>query len=261
MSWRPPILTRLALGIGLLGVAAITLAQTYGLGDQVLSLGFGAFHPPQSDVTFHNGTDGYLYSSGGAVYETAVVLPEGAVITQICVYANVTDAAQNVSASLDQSRLLAGGQGPPQWGIIASATDDVPIGYGVVCSDLSYEVHNLVGGYNVAYDIYVNANGTSGFGGVRLTWHRQVSLPPATPSFADVQPGDFGFQQIEALVASGVTGGCGGGNFSRTPTSLARRWRSFSPKRSDSTGPTEPEGSVLIWAGQRSGPRIHERRD
>jgi hypothetical protein len=40
-----------------------------------------------------------------------------------------------------------------------------------------------------------------------------VSDPPATPTFADVPSNVFGYSQIEALAASGVTGGCGSGNF------------------------------------------------
>ena len=41
----------------------------------------------------------------------------------------------------------------------------------------------------------------------------QVSPAPATPTFNDVPTDDPGFQFIEALAASGITGGCGGGNF------------------------------------------------
>ena len=51
------------------------------------------------------------------------------------------------------------------------------------------------------------------FGWVEIWWRRSVKPAPATATFADVQPGDFGFQFIEALAASGVTGGCGGGNY------------------------------------------------
>jgi len=39
-----------------------------------------------------------------------------------------------------------------------------------------------------------------------------VSPAPATATFADVPVGAFGFQHIEALVVSGITAGCGGGN-------------------------------------------------
>ena len=40
-----------------------------------------------------------------------------------------------------------------------------------------------------------------------------VSPPPATPTFGDVPTGHPYFQFVEALVKSGVTGGCGGGNY------------------------------------------------
>ena len=213
MNNRSRVLARLALCVVSFVVADGVFAQSYGLGDQVLFLGHAAFRGQTSGVNFAMASDGYLYAGSGATYVASLVLPEGALITQMCVYANVNDAAQNVSVALNTSRLLAGGQSGQQWGSYENANDDVPIGYGVVCSDFLYEFHDFEQGYNVAHDLYVNAHGTSGFGGIRLTWHRQVSLPPVSPTFADVQPGDFGYQQIEALVASGITGGCGGGNY------------------------------------------------
>jgi hypothetical protein len=51
------------------------------------------------------------------------------------------------------------------------------------------------------------------FGWFEIRWRRTVSTAPATPTFTDVQPGDFGYQFIEALVASGITAGCGGGKY------------------------------------------------
>jgi len=45
-------------------------------------------------------------------------------------------------------------------------------------------------------------------------WYRlQISPAPATATFNDVPVGAFGFQHVEALYASGITAGCGGGNF------------------------------------------------
>lgn len=46
-----------------------------------------------------------------------------------------------------------------------------------------------------------------------VLWHRRVSPAPATATYADVPPGHPYFQFIEALAKSGITGGCGGGNF------------------------------------------------
>jgi hypothetical protein len=48
------------------------------------------------------------------------------------------------------------------------------------------------------------------FGWVEIWWHRVVSLPPASASFNDVPTGHPFFQYVEALKASGVTGGCSG---------------------------------------------------
>lgn len=51
------------------------------------------------------------------------------------------------------------------------------------------------------------------FAWVEVHWHRTVSPPPVSPSFADVPPGDPFYQFIEAIHAAGITAGCGGGNF------------------------------------------------
>jgi hypothetical protein len=46
------------------------------------------------------------------------------------------------------------------------------------------------------------------FGWVEVWWRRSVSPPPATASFNDVPPSHPYFQYVEALKASGITGGC-----------------------------------------------------
>ncbi len=48
---------------------------------------------------------------------------------------------------------------------------------------------------------------------VRAEWRRQLSPAPATATFADVQTGHPFFQYVEALADSGITAGCGGGNY------------------------------------------------
>jgi len=51
------------------------------------------------------------------------------------------------------------------------------------------------------------------FGAIEVWWHRRVSDAPAVATFGDVPTSHPFFQFIEALAASGITGGCGGGNF------------------------------------------------
>ena len=50
-------------------------------------------------------------------------------------------------------------------------------------------------------------------GWVEVWWKRSVNSPPASPSFNDVPMSHPFFQFIEALYASGITGGCGTGNY------------------------------------------------
>jgi len=68
------------------------------------------------------------------------------------------------------------------------------------------------------------------FKGVRVIWHRQVSPAPATATFPDVPTSDPGFQYIEALVASGITAGCGGGNYCPDATLTRRQMAVFLSK-------------------------------
>ena len=66
---------------------------------------------------------------------------------------------------------------------------------------------------------------------VEVWWRRTVSPAPDTPSFADVPTGDSGYQFIEALRASGITGGCGDGtNFCPNGTLTRRQMAIFLSK-------------------------------
>jgi hypothetical protein len=48
---------------------------------------------------------------------------------------------------------------------------------------------------------------------VKVTWRRQVTPSPAVATFSDVPTAHPFFRFIEALAASGITAGCGGGQF------------------------------------------------
>lgn len=54
---------------------------------------------------------------------------------------------------------------------------------------------------------------TTRLGNFRIKYHLQVSPSPATATFGDVPTGHLFFQHIEALAASEITAGCGGGNY------------------------------------------------
>jgi len=72
-------------------------------------------------------------------------------------------------------------------------------------------VDNLTNTYILI--VGLDALDTTSFLSVLVSYQLQVSPAPAVATFADVPVGAFAFQHIEALAASGITAGCGGGNF------------------------------------------------
>lgn len=198
-------------------------AQNHGTNDQILSidamsfLGFGADAFPNND--------GYLYklNEGDLDAVAPLGLSNGAVITQICMYARNETPGYFVRLSLEAVKLVVSGQSPP--GVVTiPGTELVTLfhrGYGEVCTEpLSYEVHETadVDGDAipelVAYRLHAFVpDGPFALGGARITWHRQVSLPPAAATFPDVPTGHPFFQYVEALYAAGITAGYGNGSF------------------------------------------------
>ena len=92
---------------------------------------------------------------------------------------------------------------------------DLFTGYVRACTaPFSYVLSDSTGsGEHISHEIFVAISVGSSLGGIRISWRRQVSPPPGTPTFGDVPPSDAAFPFIEALVASGITAGCGSGNY------------------------------------------------
>jgi len=213
----------LLLAVAFLGIGAFRLdAQSYGLPDQVLTidassfLGFGAEAITESS--------GYLIkqNAGELQLYAPLQLPDGAVITRLCLYARNEDVSNVVNVSLQAVKLASPGHAPGVVSIPGTlALADFHNGYGEVCTNpISYEFHETadVDGDQapelVAHRLRAFVPfGAFALGGVRITWHRQVSAPPATATFPDVPTSHLFFQHVEALYAAGITAGYGNGNF------------------------------------------------
>ncbi len=63
------------------------------------------------------------------------------------------------------------------------------------------------------YHLRVDVAGDTSFSGCFVFWTRQIPPAPGSATFSDVPVGSIFFQFVEALYASGITAGCGGGNF------------------------------------------------
>ena len=85
------------------------------------------------------------------------------------------------------------------------------------CSFVSDNTLNLrIDNYHKIYALslaFGAADGSVALGGAIVSYQLETSPGPATPTFADVPKTDAAYQFIEAVYASGITAGCGGGKF------------------------------------------------
>jgi hypothetical protein len=199
-------------------------AQSYGLEEQVLTIGAAEFRGRiGGDPSI--GSDGYLYAAVDIDYWAPLSLPEGALIEKICLYANDSDPSLSVIAYLFAEKLVPGGEDPFYTGFGFFVTSESDGGYGASCATPSppYTIRGRTDIDEdgtpdaVAYYAYAllltDSQPPLGFGGLQITWKRQVSPAPPTPTFGDVPASDPAFEYVEALAASGITAGCAGGNY------------------------------------------------
>jgi hypothetical protein len=138
--------------------------------------------------------------------EAPVHLPTGVVIDKIEI-AGCDDIHDALSAVLYYTD-------DPASPSVALGTATLPLAFcGYTSSDpINHEVDNSSHSYGIEVHLFVG-NASVGLRSVRVYYHRQVSPAPATATFNDVPIDHPFFQYIEALAASGITGGCGNGNF------------------------------------------------
>jgi hypothetical protein len=200
-------------------------AQSYGDQDQVLTIGAAEFRAWSSPDPYID-SDGYLYNNGDYLYRAPLSLPEGAVVENLCLYANDSDPGdfKFIDAYLVAVKLVPGGEGPAVNSVAQGTYSSSNVGYGYYCSEpFSYALRGRIDidedeildavAYYVWADVPQATQNSLGLGGVQITWRRAVSDPPPAPTFGDVPASDPGFLFIEALVSSGITAGCAGGNY------------------------------------------------
>jgi hypothetical protein len=198
--------------------ARLNSAEQYGTECcQMLSIPAAAFVPraTESPVFRYFGT-GFIYVYADEPMWAPVILPSGAVLDNIDLYF-YDDVAENVCATLmayTGPTLLGSPPAQSPIGTVCSSSTD---GYGYRVEEISGTIDNSVwfsGGaqYAVVLESF-NGDGHTAVKGVTIWWHREVSPPPGTATFNDVPTSHPQFQFIEALAKSGITAGCGLGNY------------------------------------------------
>jgi plastocyanin len=196
-------------GVGQSGV--IYVRPAHPASDVVYEKSAWDFTPVSPTLTFGLGPQPEMrWATATAPQEVqaGVQLPSGAKITGLEITGCDDDDAHDMVAALlecpDPSAqcttiATAGSNGQPGCDFFAST--------GVTTQT---NVDNLTNTY--ALDLMIGGQFLK-FRNVRIFYQRLVSPAPATATFADVPTNNQFFKVIEALAASGITQGCGNGNF------------------------------------------------
>jgi len=154
-----------------------------------------------------------LVGGSGATYFSAPVqVPSGALLKSLDLNAcDNTGTGGDVTLNLVAADAL---------GNVAAASATLSTA-GTGCQTLTEDLSGLALAVdNHAHHYWLVATMTNagagpivGLAGAVVGYQLQVSPAPGTPTFLDVPTNHPFFQFIEALAASGITGGCGGGNY------------------------------------------------
>ncbi len=195
--------------------------RTYGTGNT----SFYRMGAPEFSLLFEGGSVGYsdmafaqpnfssfrryAYSDSGGYYFVGTPhLPSGAKLIAINLH-NCVDADNNITGAV----FTCNNYGSSCDGLGSILTT---VGCGYDSLDLApsgHVVDNSPDGNYLVILLTTSTNGPDSFAGVTIEYQLQVSPAPAVATFADVPTSHPQFQFVEALAASGITAGCGSGNY------------------------------------------------
>jgi len=198
----------------LLGVLAFSFASSalaapvdsYGTNAvSYLSIGPNEFQPITFPATY---TVVYRLDASSGTWCVYPHLPAGALLTSI--QWDYCDDDGGMAPTFGIFKIDRTGNEEGQGNVLTPAS--YPAGCRTITQDLS--ASNFVVDYtDHRFIVYMSPTELVHLVGALIGYKLQVSPAPATATFGDVPTTDFGFQYVEALVAAGITGGCGGGNY------------------------------------------------
>jgi hypothetical protein len=182
--------------------------------------------PESSQFTYdsQNSTLRYQNNAANASLRAPLHLPSGALITYLELAFLDDSSVGEVMASLlvcdkmgDVCTAFTGDHAGCSDLSSFALCSGVPAaeGFSSVATDMSGD-GIVIDNFNKRYLFRIGnttVNGTTALSEIIVGYQLQVSAPPGSPSFNDVPTDHPFFRYIEALAASGVTGGCGSGNY------------------------------------------------
>ncbi len=221
------ILGSLALGMICAGAAAQQLEEqtaplpavsrdkkldTYGTTPfSYQRVGFATFVPLDSSMTYSDlNLSSQTFSryptnaNGSGIFVATPQLPSGALVSSV-----EFDWCDTSAASDLQFEVLTSGYTGQNIDVQASAASSGSQGCSLAYATLStpFTINNNETQIILKATVPTH-DGSTSLSGAVVAYSLQVSPAPGTASFIDVPTNDQGFQYIQALLASGVTGGC-----------------------------------------------------
>jgi hypothetical protein len=157
------------------------------------------------------------FSTGTVNFAAGVRLPAGAVITRVELDGLDDDSGKDIGAFLLSATSPAGSTVPKFLATMSTGVAATPgaglfplvFAGGVTPADLT--IDNT--GHYYVVGVILSGGPSIAFSNVRVFYRLQVSPAPGAATFGDVPTSHPFFQYIQALVASGITAGCGSGNY------------------------------------------------
>jgi len=181
----------------------------------VTSIVAWGFNPIVSDITWEYVSGGYVSRTGGSgtSFYAPVQLPSGALLTAI----ELEGCDDSATGAIELHLWVCAGPGDSCGDlgsyVLGSGGPATPgCDYFARTSASPLTVSNS----DHTYFLSIQDSDTSPstrFRTARIYWQRQISPAPGGASFGDVSAAHPFFQHIEALFGSGITAGCGSGNF------------------------------------------------
>lgn len=215
-----------ALALALASAPPLAAETTWGTSRLVTkTVNAWDFQPASSFITWSLGNNAYRYGTNAGYFYAGLDVPDGALIVSIELDACDESAVASVLGILRRSSSA----GTDDLALVASGNAATP---GCARFFMELPIQETVDNDTYMYTMVANTGSTSetSFASIRVRYQLQVSPAPAVPTFNDVPPSDPGFQYIEALVASGITAGCGGDNYCPDGTLTRRQMAVFLAK-------------------------------
>ena len=203
------------------GYGAIPVAKSvpdYGTTDLTyVEVGGAAFTPMASSAVYTTSGDGYhdqiLRSATGSFvdFTAPIHMPSGAIVKYLELdYCDTTGGSGFVQGALVETDYH--GNSLNYVGFLVSQGDGCTLKFVDATSD-NMVINNFNRYYWLLATMSDSPGDTVGLSGMVVGYQLQVSPAPGVATFNDVPTNHPFFQYVEALADSGITAGCGNGNY------------------------------------------------